>query len=85
MIEDNKERTRHLDMINKQIDHINLLARIRYDFSKNIKEICRLIDELHDEIYSDDSWLRLVELNKINVLLDEVLDYAWKKIYGKNR
>ena len=85
MIEDNKKRTRHLDMINKQIDHINLLARIRNDFSKNIKEICRLIDELHDEIYSDDSWLRLVELNKINVLLDEVLDYAWKKIYGKNR
>ena len=85
MIEDNKERTRHLDMTNKQIDHINLLARIRNDFSKNIKEICRLIDELHDEIYSDDSWLRLVELNKINVLLDEVLDYAWKKIYGKNR
>ena len=63
MIEDNKERTRHLDMINKQIDHINLLARIRNDFSKNIEEICRLMDELHDEIYSDDSWLRLVELS----------------------
>ena len=65
MIEDNKERTRHLhlDMINKQIDHINLLVRIRNDFSKNIEEICRLMDELHDEIYSDDSWLRLVELS----------------------
>ena len=85
MIEDNKERTRHLDMINKQIDHINLLARIRNDFSKNIEEICRLMDELHDEIYSDDSWLRLVELNKINVLLDEVLDYVWKTLYSKNR
>ena len=62
MIEDNKERTRHLDMTNKQIDHISLLARIRNGFSKNIEEICRLIDELHEEIYSDDSWLRLVEL-----------------------
>ena len=85
MIEDNKERTRHLDMTNKQIDHISLLARIRNDFSKNIEEICRLMDELHDEIYSDDSWLRLVELNKINVLLDEVLDYVWKTFYDKNR
>ena len=78
MIGDNKERTRHLDMINKQIDHVNLLARIRNDFSKNVEEICRLMNELHGEIYSDDSWLRLVELNKINVLLDEVLDYVWK-------
>ena len=85
MIEGNKERTRYLDMINKQIDHINLLARVRNDFSKNIEEICRLMDELHDEIYSDDSWLRLVELNKINALLDEVLDCVWKTIYGKNR
>ena len=85
MIEDNKERTRHLDMINKQIDHVNLLARIRNGFSKNVEEICRLMNELHSEIYSGDSWLRLVELNKINVLLDEALDYVWKIIYGKNR
>ena len=57
MAEDNKERTRHLDMINKQIDHVNLLATIRNDFSKNVEEICRFMNELHGEIYSDDSWL----------------------------
>ena len=85
MIEDNKERTRHLDMINKKIDHVNLLARIRNGFSKNVEEICRLMNESHSEKYSGDSWLRLVELNKINVLLDEALDYVWKIIYGKNR
>ena len=84
-IEDNKERTTHLDMINKQIDQANLLARIRNDFSKNVEKICGLMNELHDEIYSDDSWLRLVELNKINVLIDEALDYVWRSIYGKNR
>ena len=33
-IEDNKERTICLDKINKQIDHVNLLARIRNDFSR---------------------------------------------------
>ena len=84
-IEDNKERTTHLDMINKQIDQANLLARIRNDFSKNVEKICGLMNELHDEIYSDHSWLRLVELNKINVLIDEALDYVWRSIYGKNR
>ena len=85
IIEDNNERTRHLDMINKQINQVNLLARIRNDFSNNVEEICGLMNELCDEIYSDDLWLRLVELNKINVLLDEALDHVWKTIYDKNR
>ena len=84
IIEDNNERTRHLDMINK-INQVNLLARIRNDFSNNVEEICGLMNELCDEIYSDDLWLRLVELNKINVLLDEALDHVWKTIYDKNR
>ena len=74
------------DKINKKIDHVNLLARIRNDFSKNVEEICGLMNELHDdEIHCDDSWLRLVELNKINVLLDEALDYVSKTFYDKNR
>ena len=79
------ERAMHQDKINKLIDHANLLARIRNDFSMNVNEICVLMNELDDEIYSDDSWLRLVELNKINTLLDESLDYVWKMVYGKNR
>ena len=84
-IED-KERTMYLDKINEQIDQANLLARIRNDsFSKNVEEICELMNELQDEIDSDDSWLRLFELNKINVLLDGALDYVWKTFYGKNR
>ena len=33
--------------------------------------------ELQDEIYSDDSWLRLVELNKIDAITDEALN-----VYG---
>ena len=43
------------------------------------------MNELHSEIYSDDSRLRLAELNKINMLLDEALDYVWKTPYDKNR
>ena len=52
---------------------------------KNVEEICVLINELQDEIYCDDSWLRLVELNKIHVLIDDAFDYAWKTVYCKNR
>ena len=36
------------------------------------------INELQDEVYSDDSWLRLVELDKIDAILEEVFN-----TYGK--
>ena len=42
--------------------------------------------ELQDEIYSDDSWLRLVELDKVNIITDEALNVVWKVLYeNKNR
>ena len=41
--------------------------------------------ELQDEIYSDDSWLRLVELNKIDAIIDEALNVVGNEICGKNR
>ena len=41
--------------------------------------------KLQDEIYSDDSWLRLVELNNIDTILDDALNVAWYEIYAKNR
>ena len=40
--------------------------------------------ELQDEIYSDDSWLRLVELNKIDAIIDDALNVVWNVICGKN-
>ena len=40
--------------------------------------------ELQNEIY-DDPWLRLVELNKIDTILDDALNVVWYEIYGKNR
>ena len=43
------------------------------------------MSELQDDIYSDDSWLRLVALNKINVIIDEALNTVWKKFHGENR
>ena len=40
--------------------------------------------ELQDEIY-DDPWLRLVELNKIDTILDDALNFVWYELYGKNK
>ena len=40
--------------------------------------------ELQDEIYSDDSWLRLAELNKIDAIIDDALNVVWNVICGKN-
>ena len=74
--EDNKERTIHLDKVNDLIDQASMLAKTRNNFSKNVDDVCMLMNELHNEIYSDDAWLRFVELNKISTLLDQSFDYV---------
>ena len=85
---DNKEKStdhKAYDKTNKLIDQVNLIVEVRKGFSDNINKICILMSELQDGMYSDVSWLRLVEMNKINPLLDKSLDFIWKMIYGKNR
>ena len=37
------------------------------------------------EIYDDDQWLVYTHLNKINLLLDQLIDPVWLIIYNKNR
>ena len=55
-------------------------------FSNNIAKIIKLADELeNDEIYDGDEWLVFMQLNKINPLLDELIDRVWLNIYNKNR
>ena len=39
----------------------------------------------NDEIYDDDEWLVYAQLNKINMLLDKLIDHVWLIIYNKNR
>ena len=39
--------------------------------------------ELQNDIYSDDSCLRLVELNKLDVILDDALNVTWNMIRKK--
>ena len=39
----------------------------------------------NDEIYDDDQWLVYAQLNKINPLLDDLIDRVWLIIYNKKR
>ena len=39
----------------------------------------------NEEIYDDDEWLVYAQLNKINILLDKLIDHIWLIIYNKNR
>ena len=56
------------------------------NFSTNISKMIKLVDELeNDEMYDDDEWLVFMQLNKINPLLDELIDHVRLTIYNKNR
>ena len=78
-----------LNKINKIIDTINksnnLLAKLKDEITKKIELVYEVMSELQDEIYNDDSWLRLVELSKIDTITDEALNAVWKTFYRKNR
>ena len=65
---------------NKVVDQVNLIAKIRSDYLKNINEISEIMNDLHD-----DPQLRHIELNKINVLTNKSLDLASELCHGGNR
>ena len=77
-----------LDKINNKIDTINKLneglAIIKTDVTKKVELIYEPMCELQDEIYRDDSWLRLVELDKIDAIIEEAFNIVWKVLY-KNK
>ena len=69
-----------MNLINK----INIrLSKAKTKVTNKIKSVNKAMHELKDEIYSDDSWLKLVKLNKIDVILDDAINVVWYEIYGK--
>ena len=79
-----------LDKINNKISMINKtnegLAKVKAEVAIKVELIYEAMVELQDEIYSDDSWLRLVELDKIDAILEEVFNTVWKMLNkNKNR
>ena len=64
---------------------MNFAISLRKLFLNNITKIIELVDELNDEIHDDDQWLVFAQLNKINPLVDELIDRVWLMIYNKKR
>ena len=65
----NDDNVDALDKINNKIDTINKinkrLAKIEIKAAEKVELIYGAVHELQDEIYRDDSWLRLVELTQM--------------------
>ena len=78
-----------LDKINNKISIINetstILAEIRLKLKKKYKLIHESTCELQDEIYSDDLWLRQIELNKLDTILHHALNVIWNMICEKKQ
>ena len=64
---------------------MNVVISVRKRFLNNITKIIGLVNELNEEIYHDDQWLVSAQLNKINPLLDELIDHVWLMIYNKKK
>ena len=62
-----------------------MVFEARKGFLNNVDKMSILKDDLQDEIFSDNTQLMFFELNKINKLADESLDYVWNMLYGQNR
>ena len=71
-----------LDKINNKISAINKtnegLAKIKSDVTKKLNLIYEVMTELKDGIYGDDSWLRLVEIDKIDAIIEEAFNIVGK-------
>ena len=70
---------------NKEFRQMNFAISLRKRFLNNITKIIELVNELNDEIHNDDQWLVFAQLNKINPLVDELIDRVWLMIYNKKR
>ena len=62
---------------------MNFAISLRKLFLNNITKIIKLVEELNDEIYDNDQWLVFTQLNKMNPLVDELIDRVWLIIYNK--
>ena len=79
-----------LDKINNKISMIKKtnegLAKVKAEVARKVELIYEAVVELQDEIYSNDSWLRLVKLDKIDAIIEEAFNIVWKVLWeNKNR
>ena len=67
-----------LDKINNKISIINEASTILAEIRIKLKKKYKLIYELQDDL-----WLRQVELNKLDAILDDALNVIWNMICEK--
>ena len=68
------------------INKINIrLSKAKTKVTNNIKSVYKAKCKLQDDIYLNDTCLRLDELNRIDTIFDDTLNVVWYEIYGKNR
>ena len=80
-----KDTLHKIDIKKSAINKLNKgLAKVKAEVTKKVELIYEAMCELQGDIYSDDLWLRLVELNKIDAITDDALNVVWNMICGKN-
>ena len=80
-----KDTLHKIDNQKSAINKLNKgLAKVKAEVTKRVELIYEAMCELQGDIYSDDSWLRLVQLNKIDAITDDALNVVWSMICGKN-
>ena len=80
-----KDTLHKIDIQKSAINKLNKgLAKVKAEVTKKVELIYEAMCELQGDIYSDDLWLRLVELNKIDAITDDALNVVWNMICGKN-
>ena len=68
------------------MNKINIrLSKAKTKVINNIKSAHKAMCKLQDEIYLNDTGLRLDELNRIDNIFDDRLNVVWYEIYEKNR
>ena len=71
---------------NKTSKKLNNIVAQREYFLNDIEKINILVNELdNDETYGGDPWLKYAQFNKINPLLDNLINSIWRLIYNKKR
>ena len=67
-----------LDKINNKISKINGVNKMREKIRKKIELIYQSMFKLHDDL-----WLRLDDLNKIDAIIDDEINFIWYRFFLK--
>ena len=65
-----------LDKINNKISKIKGVNKMREKIRKKTELIYQSMFKLHDDL-----WLRLADLNKMDVIIDDEINFIWYRLF----